>query len=311
MLIYIELHPFKMSTILITGGTGLIGQHLAKLLTGKGHKVALVSRSSHHSEFKTYVWNPEKKEFPIEALNDTEIIVHLAGAGIADQYWTKSYKEKILKSRTESAQLLFETLKNNKHKVHTFVASSAIGYYGDSGDVWVDESRPAADDFLGNTCKTWERSSSQFESLGIRVAIMRIGIVLAKESGALPPIMKAIKLFAGAPFGDGKQYMSWIHIDDLCRQFQFAIENTKVRGVYNAVAPSPVQNAFFTKTLGKILHRPIWPINVPAFLMKIILGEKAVIVLNGQRVTNEKIRLAGFTFKFNDVRVALEDLLLK
>ena len=207
MLIYIELHPFKMSTILITGGTGLVGHHLAKLLTGNGHQVALVSRSSGHSEFKTYVWNPEKKVFPLEALEDTEIIVHLAGAGIADQRWTTSYKEKSLQSRTESAQLLFDTLKNNKHKVHSVVASSAIGYYGDSGDVWVDETLPPADDFLGNTCKAWEKSSLQFESLGIRVAIMRIGIVLAKESGALPPMMKAVKLFAGAPFGDGKQYI--------------------------------------------------------------------------------------------------------
>ena len=300
-----------MSTILISGGTGLIGKHLAKLLTNHGHSVALLSRSSSHSELKTFVWNPETNLFPIEAFNETEIIIHLAGAGIADHSWTKAYKHEILHSRIDSAALLFETLKSNKHKVHTFIASSAIGYYGNSGEVWVDETRPAADDFLGNTCKDWEKSSMQFESLGLRVAIMRIGIVLAKESGALPPMMKAVKLFAGAPFGNGKQYMSWIHIDDLCRQFQFAIDNDKVRGVYNAVAPSPVENSFFMKTLGKILHRPIWPINVPAFLMKIILGEKAVIVLNGQRVTNEKIRLEGFKYKFIDVRVALEDLLLK
>lgn len=298
-----------MSAILITGGTGLVGQHLAKLLSRQGHKVALISRSPLRSEFKTYVWNPGKKEFPAEALADTEVIVHLAGSGIADRRWSKSYKQEILKSRTDSAQLIFDTLKNNKHKVHTIVAASAVGYYGKTNDVWVDENCPAADDFLGNTCKLWERSSLQFESLGIRVAIMRIGIVLAKESGALPPLMKSVKLFAGAPLGSGTQYMSWIHIDDLCRQFQFAIDNPKVRGIYNAVAPSPIQNSFFMKVLGKILHRPIWPFHVPAFLMKIILGEKAVIVLNGQRVSNEKMRLAGFTYRFNDVRVAIEDLL--
>ncbi len=300
-----------MSTILITGGTGLVGTHLSKLLRENGHEVVILSRSPKNSANKSFVWDPKKGVFPLEALEKTEIIVHLAGAGVADHYWTTAYKEKILSSRTETAEVLFKALQNNKNKVHSFIAASAIGYYGDCGETWINEMRPAADDFLGNTCKVWEKSSLQFESLGIRVAMMRIGIVLAKESGALPPLRKVVKYFAGAPLGSGKQYMSWIHIDDLCRQFLFAIENKNINGPYNAVAPSPVTNTFFTKMLGKILHRPIWPIHVPAFLMKLILGEKAVVVLNGQRVSNEKIRSAGFEYKFNDLQLSLEDLLIK
>ncbi len=298
-----------MSSILITGGTGLVGTRLAKLLSQNEHQVSLLSRSSGNSEHKTFIWNPEKKIFPIEALKNVDFIVHLAGSGIADKYWTKKYKEKIVRSRVDSANLIFEVLKNNPHQVKCFISASATGYYGESGETWVDETRPPADDFLGNTCKVWEKSAMQFETLGMRVVILRTGIVLAKEDGAVKPMALSVKLFAGAAFGDGEQYMPWIHLDDLCREYEFAISNQSLHGAYNAVAPSPVKNSFFVKTLGKVLHRPIWPINIPGFVLKTILGEKAVVVLQGQRVTNEKIRQEGFAFKYNDVRVALEEVL--
>jgi uncharacterized protein (TIGR01777 family) len=151
--------------------------------------------------------------------------------------------------------------------------------------------------FLGNTCKVWEKSAMQFETLGMRVVILRTGIVLAKEDGAVKPMALSVKLFAGAAFGDGEQYMPWIHLDDLCREYEFAISNQSLHGAYNAVAPSPVKNSFFVKTLGKVLHRPIWPINIPGFVLKTILGEKAVVVLQGQRVTNEKDQTGRVCFQ--------------
>jgi uncharacterized protein (TIGR01777 family) len=297
-----------MSQILITGGTGLVGSHLAKLLTKAGHTVSLLSRSSGRQEYKTFLWDPEKNVFPAEALDKTEVIVHLAGAGIADKRWTNKYRKIIISSRVDTANLIFENLKNKKHNVHSFVSASGIGYYGENGDAWIDELRPPADDFLGNTCKSWEKAAMQFETLGLRVAMLRTGIVLANESGALPPLKKSVNLFAGAPMGSGHQYMSWIHIDDLCRQYQFVIENKQTHGPYNAVAPGPVENAFFMKSLARILHKPLWPINIPSFVLRSILGEKAIVVLEGQRVTNEKIRLMGFSFKYVDVGEALSDL---
>ncbi len=300
-----------MSSILITGGTGFIAGKLANVLSRQGHSVSLISRTTINSQYPSYIWHPDKSDFPLEALKDAEIIVHLAGAGITDHYWTKSYKEIITASRIDTSNLLFQTLKNNKHKVHSIISASAIGFYGESGNSWIDEMRPAADDFLGNTCKLWEKSALQFEKLGLRVAILRIGIVLAKENGALPSMMQPIKMLLGAPFGSGEQYISWIHIEDLCRQFQFAIETKSVHGIYNAVATSPVENSVFIKTVAKILRRPFWPINIPAFILRIFLGEKAVVILSGQRVSNEKIRLTGFTYKFNDLEIALRDLLKK
>jgi hypothetical protein len=298
--------------ILISGGSGLVGAHLSKLLTEKGHQVAILSRSAKSpSPYRSFVWNPEKGIFPTEALENTEVIIHLAGAGIADHRWSPSYKEEILKSRTESANLIFRSLKNNKHRVHTFISSSAVGFYGDCGDAWIDELRPPADDFMGKVCEAWERSAIQFETLGIRVARIRTGVVLANGSGALPVLARTVKLFAGAPLGNGQQYIPWIHINDLSNIYLFAIDNKTIHGAYNASAPSPVTNKHFTELLGRVLHRPIWPIAVPGFLLKLILGEKAVVVLNGQRTTSEKIRLAGFHFQFTDAELALKDLLDK
>lgn len=298
--------------ILISGGSGLVGSHLSQLLTEKGHHVAILSRSAKSSSpYQTFVWNPDKGIFPVEALENTEVIIHLAGAGIADKRWTSSYKEEILKSRTESANLIFRSLKNNKHKVHTYISSSAVGYYGDCGDAWIDELRPPADDFMGNVCDDWEKSAIQFETLGIRVARIRTGVVLANGSGALPVLALSVKLFAGAPLGSGQQYIPWIHIEDLSKMYLFAIDNKSVHGAYNASAPTPVTNKHFTQLLGRVLHRPIWPIAVPGFLLKLLLGEKAVVVLNGQRTTSEKIRLAGFNFQFTDAELALKNLLDK
>lgn len=301
-----------MANILISGGSGTLGKRLAMLLTKKGHEVAILSRSRHSSfPFPVFIWDVEKGILPPEAVAYAEIIIHLAGAGIADHRWTEPYKKKILTSRTASADLLFQTLKNNPHNVHTFLSASAVGFYGHTGNAWVDELQPAAADFMGNVCKQWEQSALQFESLKIRVALLRTGVVLANDGGALPVLARTVKLFAGAPLGNGHQYIPWIHIEDICQMYLFLIENKTLHGAFNANAPSPIENNFFMKTLGRILKRPIWPFNVPAFFLRIILGEKSAVILNGQRTSVEKIKRAGFKFIYSDPETALRNLLSK
>ena len=298
-----------MQSILITGGSGFIGSYLVPRLQSSGKTVSVIGRKI-SSNFSSFKWDIDKKTIDSKCLDGIGTIIHLSGAGIADKRWTTNYKKEILESRINSSALLFETLKSVPNTVHTVISASAIGYYGDTGNVWVEEDFRGPEDFLGTTCKEWEKSVRQFEGMGIRVAILRIGLVLAKNNGVLPALTLPIKYFLGAPLGNGKQYMSWIHIEDLCRMFDFVIDNKKMHGVYNAVAPGPVTNKIFTKQIAKIIHRPIWPINVPSFLLKLILGEKAAIVLRGQRVSSEKIRMAGFNFLHNDLENTLKLLLI-
>ena len=297
-----------IESILITGGSGFLGSHIFQHLQSKGFKVSTLGRKVNNSG-SSYLWDIENKKMDPASLSDIGTIIHLAGAGIADKRWTNSYKKEIIDSRIKSTALLYDTLKSVPNSVHTVISASAIGYYGDTGDDWVEEDFHAPEDFLGETCREWEKASERFKELGIRVVIFRIGLVLDKSRGVLPAISLPVKLFVGAPLGTGKQYMSWIHREDLCRMFSFAVDEKKMQGVYNAVAPKPVTNDSFIKLTGKIIHRPIWPFNVPSFILKLILGEKAVIVLNGQRVSSEKIRMAGFNFIHTDLEKTLTLLL--
>lgn len=298
-----------MHSILITGGTGLIGSHLIPRFEAEGNSVAILSRGGKQKGVPSFSWDPDAGTIDPQALDNVNTIIHLAGAGIADKRWTKSYKQRILDSRIKSAETLFHCLKNNRHNIKTIISASAVGYYGDTGDTWVDEDAHPIDTFLSTTCVKWENAIRKFEALGIRVVIFRIGVILERKGGALPVMAMPVKLFVGAPLGSGKQYIPWIHMDDLCSMFSFAVRNEKLHGVFNACAPGPVPNAFFIQQIGKILHRPIWPIAVPSFVLRLILGEKADIVLNGQRTSSEKIRMAGFRFKHTDVQVAMEGLL--
>ena len=293
---------------LITGASGLLGSYLIPHFQQEEIPVSIIGRKKTQNT-DSFVWDIEKKIIPEDALKDTGTIIHLAGAGISDKRWTKSYKKEIIDSRVKSANLIFEKLKHEKHNVKTYISASAIGYYGENGNTWVEEGIQYNNGFLSETCRIWEDSALQFEKLGIRVVIIRIGLVLAKNGGVLPAIALPVKLFAGAPLGSGKQYMSWIHIEDLCHMFSFAVKNEKIRGVYNAVAPGPVTNKEFTKEIASTLHRPVWPVNVPAVLLKLILGEKAAIVLDGQRVSSEKIRMTGFEFKHTELKKVLKELL--
>ena len=296
--------------ILISGGTGLIGNALSQLLLGDKYKVHHLSRSKSDGPIPTHQWNIAQQSIDTEAMDSTEAIVHLAGAGVADQRWTAARKEAILKSRTESTRLLHDQIKEMDHKPSVFVAASAVGYYGfDTGDQLVDEETKPGNDFLAEVVKAWEAETDKIADLGVRVVKLRIGIVLAAEGGALPKIAQPIKLFVGAPLGSGKQYMSWIHVTDVARMFKMAIENDQMQGVFNCVGPDPVTNAMLTKAVAGVLNKPLFLPNVPGFVIKMMFGEMGNIVLGGNRVSNEKIVEAGFSYEYATLEHALQNLL--
>ncbi|QSE98320.1 TIGR01777 family oxidoreductase [Fulvivirga lutea] len=298
-------------TILITGGTGLVGSRLTELLKEKNFKVRYLSRTAGSKNgVQAYVWDVEKQTIDKSALEGVDAIIHLAGAGVADKKWTAARKKEILESRTRSTQLLHDTLKSINHEVKSFVSASAIGYYGwDTGGVWVKEGSRFGDDFLATVTKAWEEKVDQITELGIRTAKLRIGIVFSEKGGALYEMAKPIKFGVGAPLGSGNQYMSWIHIDDLCNMFIHAVENDDVNDVYNAVGPNPETNKVITKETAKVLNRPCFLPNVPAFVLKLMLGKRAAMILGGSRVSCEKIQATGFKFSYPTLPEALKDLL--
>ncbi|NEM98172.1 TIGR01777 family oxidoreductase [Pontibacter burrus] len=293
--------------ILITGGSGMIGTRLSEMLIDQGYEVAHLSRTpSKFSKYKTFRWDLRESYIDENAITYADYIIHLAGAGVADEKWTEERKREILKSRVDSARLLYDCLQKSEHHVKGFISASAIGIYGDSGDQLVSEESILADDFLAEVCKAWEASSWQVRELGLRTVIFRLGIVLSNLGGALPQLARPVKLMAGAPLGSGKQYMSWIHIDDACRLFIKAIEDTQFEGVYNAVAPHPVTNKEFTRELADVMHRPLVLPKVPEFALNLMLGQKSGVVLDSQRVSANKVLQTGFTFEYNYLDEALE-----
>jgi len=299
-----------MQKVLITGGSGLVGTELSALLKDKGYEVAHLTRSKKdHYPYQQFEWDIERQEMEEEAIRFADIIIHLAGAGVADKKWTNDRKKIIIDSRTKSAALLQKTIaKMPEEAPEHFISASAIGYYGmDTGDKLVDENTEAGNDFLSEVTKKWEASAEQFGSLQIPVAKIRIGIVLTDKGGALPQLAQPIKLFAGAPLGSGKQWMSWIHIEDLTRLFLHVVDN-KLTGVYNGVGPNPATNKEVTKAVAKVLNKPLVLPNVPAFAMKLLLGEMAQMVLGGNKVSADKTLDSGFEFKFAKLDNALEEI---
>ena len=298
-----------MSSVLVTGGTGLVGRYLCQKLNEKGYDVKILSRRKNaHSKYKTYYWNPHKKEIEKEAVENCDYIIHLAGANISSKRWGRKRKRDIIDTRAGSAKFLFDSISNFKTKPKAFISSSAVGFYGTTtSDRIFSETDPAATDFLGETCRQWENAADLFNEAGIRTVKIRTSLVLARE-GPLSKIMFPIKMGLGSPLGTGRQYMPWVHIDDLCDIFILAMENSTLNGAFNAVAPDHKTNEEFTKTLAKILKKPLFMPNVPGFILKAILGEMSVIVLNGSRVSPEKIIKAGYTFKFPSLEDALRDI---
>lgn len=296
--------------ILITGGTGMIGQRLAALLIDGGHEVALLTREPQKtSTFRLFGWDPQAGIIDPAALPYADCVVNLAGSSVAEGKWTPERKHEILRSRLDGLELLHRELARPGHHVRTLLSASAIGIYGDRGDEVLYENSPTAapaDDFLADVVLQWEAAARAIGSLGPRVVLPRIGIVLSPEGGALVPIAKTVRYGAGALLGSGRQYMSWIHLDDLCRLFGQMLEHDGWQGEYNAVAPEPATNKQFTETLAQVMHRPLLLPKVPAFGLKLAMGEMSEIVLGSQRVSADKALSQGFTFEYPTLRAALE-----
>ncbi len=296
--------------ILISGGSGLVGIALSNMLRAKGHSVNILSRKKTNDANYKY-WDVENGILAEDALSGIDTIVHLAGEGIADGAWSDERKVKIIESRVNSTRLLLDALKKGNHQVKSFISASATGYYSDRADELMFEDAMPAKDFLGTTCVLWEQEVNKIEALGIRTAKIRTGIVLTTKGGALKKMILPFKFGMGSALGNGKQWMSWIHIKDLCAIFTYAIENHQIKGAYNAVAPNPVTNYEFSKTLSKVMNKAFWAPNVPAFLLKIIFGEMSTVVLGSTKASADKIKNAGFNFEFNNLTEALTDLLKK
>lgn len=300
-----------MANILVTGGTGLIGKQLCNLLKQKGHTVSILSRSKNTSS-SSYYWDITKNYIEPKAIKETDYIIHLAGAGIVDKRWSKSRKKVLISSRVDSTYLLFNKVKELNPNLKGFISASGIGYYGaiTSDKIFNEDDKPE-NDFISDICVVWEKTVNQFNSIGIRTVIFRTGIVLTKEGGALEKITKPIKLGFGAAIGSGKQYMPWIHMDDLCFMYIEAIENHDIKGIYNAVSPEHTTNKLFTKSIAEVLNKPIWLPNIPSFILKIILGKMAIILLEGSRVSSKKITTTGFKFNYPTLKTALKNLFEK
>ncbi len=270
--------------ILITGGTGLIGQQLTRILNNKGYEVAILSRNP--SEKNEYKWDIPNEYIDEEALKNTTHIIHLAGAGIADKNWSDDRKKILIDSRVNTANLLFSKIAALNIPVKKFISASGIGYYGATTNetIYTEKDTPG-NDFVAKICVAWENAAQQFKQLGITTTVLRTGVVLSKTGGALEKMNTPIALSA---IGNGKQIVSWIHINDICNLYVKAVEEDTFSGIYNAVAPDFVTNKEFTKTLGKATKKPILPINAPSFVLKLIFGEMAAIILEGSRISFAK-----------------------
>jgi uncharacterized protein (TIGR01777 family) len=299
----------KPQNILITGGTGLLGKQLTSALLNKGYSVCHLSRKpGKNPDVKTYLWNIDKATIDADCINGIDMIVHLAGEGIADKRWSDERKKQLIESRTKSIGLIYQLLKSKSHQIKSVVSASGIGYYGDSGDELMTEDSPPSTDFIGECCVKWEQAVNEGEALGLRIVKFRTGVVLTNDGGALPQLAMPIKLGFGAALGSGKQWMPWIHIQDVVDMYLLGIENETLTGVYNMVAPNPVTNQQLTKAIAKQLKRPLWMPNVPAFALKLFLGEMSTVVLGSTKVSSAKIEGAGFVFRYLRVEDALREI---
>ncbi|MDF2380156.1 TIGR01777 family oxidoreductase [Nostoc ellipsosporum NOK] len=305
-----------MATILITGGTGLVGKALTRALLRHQHDVIILSRSAGKDTangLRYAKWDIGKNEIDNEAVAAADFIIHLAGAGVADKRWSEKRKKEIRDSRINSSALIVKALREVPNKVKAVISASAIGWYGPDPTIpnphAFSEDDPPYPDFLGNTCRDWEASIDPVESLGKRLVKLRTGIVLSREGGALPQFEKSLAFGIGAVMGNGKQIVSWVHIDDLVNMYISAMENGTYSGPYNAVAPNPVSNRTLISEIGKVKKgRYFTLLDVPAFLLKIVLGEMSTEVLKSATVSSARLQLNGFIFQHPSLKEALADL---
>nr|WP_294937430.1 TIGR01777 family oxidoreductase [uncultured Flavobacterium sp.] len=299
--------------VLVTGATGLIGKELVSLLLQNGITIHYLTTSlkkiENEPNYHGFLWNPQKGTIDENCLLGVDAIIHLAGASIAKR-WTNTYKQEIIESRILTTNLLFNALKNNPNQVKQIVSASAIGIYPSSyTEYYTEENKKISLTFLGTVTEKWEYSLEKFKRLNISVCKLRIGLVLARDGGALPQMIKPVKAGMGAAFGNGKQMQSWIHIHDLVNLFFFAVLHNW-EGVYNAVAPHPVTNTELIKTIADVSDKDIIMPNVPKFLMQLILGEMHILLFESQNVSAQKVLDSGFQFKYKILEKALDNLVV-
>ncbi|PAW95280.1 TIGR01777 family protein [Mucilaginibacter sp. MD40] len=296
--------------ILITGGSGLLGKQLTHELLNKGYSVSHLSRkpNPNNTRIKTFVWDVNKGEIDPACIDGVDTIIHLAGAGIADKRWTDKRKKEITDSRTKSIALVYNLMRNKPHRIKTVISASGINYYGDCGDLILNEDTPPANDFIGNCCVEWENAVDQGTEFGLRIVKYRTGVVLDKKGGALPKLAMPVKLGVGSALGNGKQWVPWIHTHDVTGMYIFALENESLAGVFNMVSPMPVTNLQLTSSVAAQLKRPLLTPKVPAFLIKLLFGEMASLVLGSVRASALKIENEGYQFKYADIGSALKEI---
>lgn len=300
-----------MSKILITGGSGLVGKALTDKLIKKGYQVNWLSRNNKKSsKANVYQWNTKENFIDEQAFEGVSCVIHLAGANIFRKRWTDAYKKKIADSRIKTAQLLYDYVKKHNIPLKTFISSSAIGYYGTfTSEQILTEESPQGNDFLAQVCIEWERKAQQFEILNIRHVCVRTGVVLSKYEGAFPPIKKAISNYIGTPLGTGNQYMPWIHIEDLTNIYLKAVEDNTMQGAYNATAPEQLTNKQVIQQIANLLSKPLWLPNIPNYVLKTLLGDKASLLLEGTRIVPERIKRHDFSFNFPNLKKAIQNIL--
>lgn len=298
--------------IMISGGTGLIGQQLVAELLKKGHEVWVLSstRPEYHNlpGANLIRWDGSSLGQWSEYVDQMDVIINLAGANIGSKRWTIERKRLIVESRVKAGKILTEAIKNSNNHNKVFIQASAIGFYDKNRPEILNEHSPVCKDFMGETCTDWEASSLEVESLGIRRIIIRTGIVLSKQDGVLNRMMLPFKFLIGGPIGNGNQILSWIHIDDEVSAIQFLLENESARGVFNLTSPYPASNSSIGKKMAKIMNRPYW-IPAPAIILRFFLGEMSSLVLDGQNIFPKRLLEAGYSFRYERIDDALEDLL--
>ena len=301
-----------MKTILITGGTGLIGRYLIKSLSKDSNTIYVLTRSE--SRFENNVnfinWDPDSQRLDLSNIPAVDYIINLAGASIDGSRWTNSYKRKILESRLNSTSLLFKEIKKLKQKPSLYIGASATGIYKKNTKVAQVEKDHKGSDFLSDVVTKWEKESNNFMKYGIRTVLLRIGLVLSKDGGVLKKLYPIFKLFLGVPIGSGRQTISWIHIKDLVGFIHKSISDNKINGAYNLTAPEVITNYKFTEELASVWKRPVFPkiFKAPSLIVKLLFGEQSSLVLNGLNVSSNKIESTSFKFSFTNIKSALKDI---
>ncbi|MEJ7779511.1 MAG: TIGR01777 family oxidoreductase [Daejeonella sp.] len=301
-----------IKTILITGGTGLVGKPLVKLLVQKGYKIHLLSRGETRKNkteaIREFKWDVYKREIDKDCIEGVDAVIHLAGEEIGAKRWTDDRKKQIVESRTESIRLIYDLIRKNKSQVNHVISASAVGYYGDRGNELLTETSLPSKDFLAETCIAWEEAVDEGEKLGVRIVKLRSGIVLDKKGGVLPQLDKPLAFGLGIIPGNGSQWVSWIHLQDALNVYTYALENELLRGAYNMVAPEPVTLEILCRSIAESKKKSALYLHIPEVALKIAIGEMSLMVLESTKASSEKLDRMGYNFEYPDITKATTEI---